>query len=127
MNKSKHGCCGDMGKMRRTPVLGGHSRLRQLRQFNFGLQYIEENQLRVVVPLPGLDKSTLKVRARSDIVSISAKVKDELVNYSVRPEDNWDIVLDYPVIAESAKANYADGILFVNFELVEPPQDVEVN
>lgn len=112
---------------RRAPVMGGHWRLRQLRQFNFGFQYEEGNKLRVVVPLPGVDHGSLKVKAKEQILSISASVKEDLRQYAAegREDDSWDIVLDYSVIPETAKANYSDGILIVDIDLKYPPSDVD--
>ena len=119
---------GGFRGFRRAPVLGGHWRLRQLRQFDFGYQYIEgEKTLRLVVPLPGLDKETLKVRAKADMVTISASVKNELKAYATRPEDSWDIMLQEEVIPTSSKAKYSDGILIVDFEMATPPENVEIN
>lgn len=106
--------------------MGGPWRLRQLRQFNFGFQYEEENTLRVVIPLPGLAKDGIKIRAKGNVLSISATVKENLRKYAVRPDDSWDIILEQEVIPESAKAKYSDGVLIVDFELKYPGEDVEI-
>ncbi|MCE7735527.1 MAG: hypothetical protein GPJ54_11660 [Candidatus Heimdallarchaeota archaeon] len=127
-HRTKQRSFGHFQGIRRAPVLGGHWRLRQLRQFNFGYQYVENDKfLRLVVPLPGLDKDSLKVRAKPDIVTISATVKEDLKQYSVRPEDSWDILLDYDIIPATSKANYTDGVLIVDFELAAPPEKVDIN
>lgn len=110
---------------KRAPVMGGHWRLRQLRQFDFGFQYEEENQLRVVIPLPGIDRDTLKVKAKENMVSISVSVSENFRKYATRPEDSWDIILDYEVLPESAKAKYVDGILTVDLDLKFPASDVD--
>ena len=110
---------------RRAPVLGGPWRLRQLRQFDFGFQYEEENKLRVCVPLPGLAKDGLKIKAKTNSLSISARVRDDFAKYAARPEDQWEIMLETSVIPESAKAKYSDGILLVDFDLSNPSTDVE--
>lgn len=110
---------------KRAPVMGGHWRLRQLRQFDFGFQYEEENQLRVVIPLPGIDRDTLKVKAKENMVSISVSVSENFRKYATRPEDSWDITLDYEVLPESAKAKYVDGILTVDLDLKFPASDVD--
>ena len=73
--------------MRRAPVWGWPWRLRQLRQFDFGFQYEEDNRLRVVVPLPGLAKDGLKIKAKENLLSVSARVRDDLAKYAARPED----------------------------------------
>ncbi len=110
---------------KRAPVMGGHWRLRQLRQFDFGFQYEEENQLRVVIPLPGIDRDTLKVKAKENMVSISVSVAEKFRKYATRPEDSWDITLDYEVLPESAQAKYVDGLLTVDLELKFPASDVD--
>ncbi len=51
---------------------------------------------------------------------------EEFTQYAVRPVDHWDIVLDYQVVADSAKAKYSDGVLIVDFDLADPPLDVPV-
>jgi HSP20 family molecular chaperone IbpA len=109
----------------RAPVLGGNWRLRQLRQFDFGFQYEEDGTLRVVVPLPGIQKDGLQVKAKSQLLSISASVQEGLRNYATRPDDSWDIVLQEEVIPESAKARYIDGVLLVDLELKHPPSDIK--
>jgi len=111
-------------QFRRAPVLGGHWRLRQLRQFDFGFQYEEDGKLRVVIPLPGIGEGGLKVQAKERLLSISATVKEELAKYATRPEDNWEIVLQEAVIPESAKATYKTGVLLVDFELADPGHEV---
>ena len=110
---------------KRAPVMGGHWRLRQLRQSNFGFQHEEENKLRVVIPLPGIDRETLQVKAKENMVSISVSVSEQFVKYAARPEDSWDIILDFEVLPESAKAKYVDGILTIDLDLKYPAQDVE--
>lgn len=112
-------------KWKRAPVMGGHWRLRQLRQFDFGFQYEEGNQLRVVVPLPGIDRDTLKVKAKENMVSISVSIAENFKKYAARPEDSWDISLDFEVLPESAKAKYVDGILTVDLDLKYPASDVD--
>ncbi|MHA2091500.1 MAG: Hsp20/alpha crystallin family protein [Candidatus Kariarchaeaceae archaeon] len=113
-----------MRYMRRAPVAGGHWRLRQLRQFNFGFQYEEDQKLRVVVPLPGIAKDGLQVKAKENLLSISAKVRSDLERYSVRPQDSWDIILDAVVMPDTAKAKYHDGVLLVDIDLKNPSTDV---
>ncbi|OLS29293.1 MAG: hypothetical protein HeimC2_01410 [Candidatus Heimdallarchaeota archaeon LC_2] len=110
---------------KRAPVMGGHWRLRQLRQFDFGFQHEEDNKLRVVVPLPGIDRDTLKVKAKENMVSISATVSENFIKYAARPEDSWDIILDFEVLPETAKAKYLDGILTVDLDLKHPARDVD--
>ncbi|MHA2100135.1 MAG: Hsp20/alpha crystallin family protein [Candidatus Kariarchaeaceae archaeon] len=112
-------------KWMRAPVMGGHWRLRQLRQFDFGFQYEENNKLRVVVPLPGIDKESLQVKAKENLVSISVSVAEQFRKYAARPEDSWDIVLDFEVLPETAKAKYVDGILTVDLDLKYPASDVD--
>ena len=112
-------------RFRRAPVLGGHWRLRQLRQFDFGFQHEEDGKLRVVIPLPGIGEGGLKVQAKEQLLSVSATVKDEFKRYATRPEDTWEIVLQEKVIPESAKATYKSGLLFIDLDLVDPGHEVE--
>ena len=105
--------------------MGGHWRLRQLRQFNFGFQHEEDGKLRVVIPLPGVQKDGLQVKAKERLLSVSATVREDLEKYAVRPDDSWDIVLNEEVIPESASAKYMDGILLIDLDLKYPSQDVE--
>jgi HSP20 family molecular chaperone IbpA len=113
-------------KIRRAPVIGGPRRLRQLRQFDFGFQHDEEDKLRVVVPLPGISKDSLKVRVKNNILSISVSVKEEYHKYATRPDDSWDIYLLEEVVQDSALAKYKDGLLFIDFELKHTSKDVEI-
>ena len=110
---------------KRAPVMGGHWRLRQLRQFDFGFQFEEDNKLRVVVPLPGIDRDTLKVKAKENMLSVSVGIAEKFRKYATRPEDNWDIRLDFEVLPDTAKAQYIDGILTVDLDLKDPAQDVD--
>ncbi len=105
--------------------MGGHWRLRQLRQFDFGFQHEEDGKLRVVIPLPGIGEGGLEVKAKEQILLVKASVKEELRQYSTRPDDEWEIVLQDRVVPESAKASYKSGILFVDLELADPGVPVE--
>ncbi len=109
----------------RAPVIGDPWRLRQLRQFNFGFQYEEDGKLRVVIPLPGIDRDSLKVRAKENILSISANIREDLVKYSVRPDDSWDLILEQEVLPETAKAKYLEGVLLVDLDIKDPPKDID--
>ena len=114
----------------RAPVMGGHWRLRQLRQFDFGYQYEEINDetklqyLRVVIPLPGISPDGLKVKAKERLLTVSASVSNEFRDYATRPDDSWDIVLEQAVKPDTAKAKYSKGVLFVDIELAYPSSDV---
>lgn len=115
---------GRHGSWGRAPVLGGPWRLRQLRQFDFGFQYEEEDFLRVVIPLPGVDKNSLKVKAKERLLSISSSVREDLEKYATRPEDTWDIVLEQSVDPETAKAKYVDGVLLVDLALDDTSTEI---
>lgn len=128
MTHEKHGHRGGKHRrrrFRRAPVMGGHWRLRQLRQFDFGFQHEEDGKLRVVIPLPGIGEGGLEVKAKEQILLVKASVKEELRQYSTRPDDEWEIVLQDRVVPESAKASYKSGILFVDLELADPGVPVE--
>jgi len=112
-------------KFRRAPVLGGNWRLRQLRQFDFGFQYVEDNKLRVVVPLPGIGEGGLNVQAKERLLLVSASVREDLREYSTRPDDKWEIVLQEAVIPDTAKASYKAGVLLVDIELLDPGHEVD--
>ena len=110
---------------KRAPVRGGHWRLRQLRQFDFGFQWVEDSKLRVVIPLPGIDRDNLGVKSTAQVLSISVKIREDLAKYSVRPTDQWEIILDEEVVPETAKAKYVEGVLLVDIDLKYPPSEVD--
>lgn len=75
----------------------------------------EENKVRVLVEMPGVTKETIKVNATETLVKINAK------------HDSRKYVTEVPIEARidpnTADAKYNNGVLEINFELVEAPED----
>jgi len=98
---------------------------------NFGFAYgghyktyqkINDGNLEVYILAPGIDKTSLKIRAKQDKLTVRANHKD----LPIFKDKELHIVesLNEDVIADDAKAKYSDGVLLVTFPLSDPGFEV---
>ncbi|MHA2098748.1 MAG: Hsp20/alpha crystallin family protein [Candidatus Kariarchaeaceae archaeon] len=80
---------------------------------------VENDNLVVQLVLPGVVKSSIRVRAKIDKLEVNAVHKDEVFLF---PHNEAHKILDLEneVIPENAEALYSDGILTVTFRLADP-------
>lgn len=87
-------------------------------------QSVEDDKLVVVLPLAGIEKETLKIRAKEDTLVIKAEIKEDLKKYLGKGAKDIRIKLQEAVDSGSAKAKYADGVLKVTFTVSETGEPV---
>ncbi|UZE92444.1 MAG: Hsp20/alpha crystallin family protein [Methanosarcinales archaeon] len=73
-----------------------------------------DDEVKVVVEMPGIDKDDIKLDTSETSLDISAKTRDR--EYSER------VALPARVDSNSAKANYKNGVLEVTLKRVEPKE-----
>ncbi|MEG2075185.1 MAG: Hsp20/alpha crystallin family protein [Victivallaceae bacterium] len=96
---------------------------------NLGLADIDlqEAEITVSLPLPGVKKDDIAIELNNDYLTIESKMCEEKSDCKdkngrfIRQERvcrnyNQTVKLPCPVIGESAKAKYTDGVLTVNFQ-----------
>ena len=80
--------------------------------------YEEEDQLRVVADLPGVEKSDISLKCDGDVLTISAATAareyDERIDLPARVDEH------------SASATYNNGVLEVTFDRVEDSADIDL-
>ncbi len=86
----------------------------------------KEDVLTLFISLPGIDKSSLKVRANSEFIIYSANLKEELAKASGTEKVDGRIPLMDEVNTESIKARYEDGILYLTLDKIETGETIEV-
>lgn len=84
---------------------------------------IENDNLVVQLVLPGVEKTSISVRARRNKIEVNAVRKKDVFLF---PESEAHKILDleHDVIPENGVAVYSDGILTVTFKLAEPGIEV---
>ena len=96
--------------------------------FSFGSHYktyqkIKDGHLEVYILALGIDKTSLKIRAKQDKLTVRANHKD----LPIFQDRELHIVEDLheDVVADAAKAKYSDGVLLVSFPISDPGFEVE--
>jgi HSP20 family protein len=79
----------------------------------------DDNKVRVLVEMPGVIKSVIKVKATESLVKIRAEYESR--KYAT------EVPLEVKMDPDSAQATYNNGILDLSFKLVEAPRDEGVN
>ncbi|MCY3414969.1 MAG: hypothetical protein INQ03_25185 [Candidatus Heimdallarchaeota archaeon] len=79
----------------------------------------DETVLTIVIKIPGVDKSTIKLRAKSDKINLTAEYNKELLEYMHGKDVKMTVTLDKEVKSKEAKVKYVDGILVVTFPIDE--------
>ena len=79
----------------------------------------KDQSLKVVAEMPGVQKEDIELQATEDSLTVKAKNKDR--NYETT------VPLNNPVVADSAKATYRNGILEVVLKLKEAPKPKGLN
>jgi len=91
------------------------------------IQTEEDGELLVVTTIPGIDKTTLKVRAKTKTLSIKASIKESLHDYLGDDDVEMIISLTNDVDKTTAKASYSDGILQVRLKLADVGEEAEID
>ena len=82
-------------------------------------QEIIDNKLRIIIFLPGIDKSSLQIRNRDDVLAVSARYKDsigEIFNQTSGLEIRVNLIVK--INPTSTRASYIDGILELHLDLI---------
>jgi HSP20 family protein len=79
----------------------------------------EENKVRVLVEMPGVTKDSIKVNATETLVKINA-------NHESR-KYLTEVPIEARIDPDSADAKYNNGVLELNFELIESRKDEGVD
>jgi len=117
--------------MRTPPFMRGH-RMNQLHHKFRGMGprriLIDDSdeEVKLLIMLPGIDKSSLKVRVNDEYLVYSASVKEDISKLMEMEKFNGRVPLYDKVDSESVKAKYEDGILFVTLKKVETGNVVEI-
>lgn len=90
-------------------------------------QVIEDENLKILVELPGIDKSDMKISAKSDKLVINAKYKEELDKFYPNSSVNRSIQLIENVDPATSSAKYADGVLVITFQLENQKTEVPID
>lgn len=72
----------------------------------------EKNLVHITAEMPGVDKRAIKVSATEDTVSLEAQGEQRKYARTIR--------LALPVVPDSAKARYNNGVLDLTLELAKP-------
>lgn len=80
---------------------------------------IENDNLVVQLVLPGVEKSSIRVRARHNKLEVNAVNKKEVFLFP-QSETHKILDLEHSVIPDNGQAVYSDGILTATFKLAEP-------
>ena len=81
-------------------------------------QEIIDDKLRIIVFLPGIDKKSLQIRNRADVLAVSAKYKEnigQIFHQSNPLEIRVNLIVK--INPTSTRASYVDGILELYLDL----------
>jgi HSP20 family molecular chaperone IbpA len=90
-------------------------------------QFVDDDKLTVILSFPGIVKSTIKVRAKTDTLIVSADISEEFIKYFGKEKREKRIRLIENVNSDSARAKYIDGMLKVEFEIVDQGRDIKIS
>lgn len=82
-------------------------------------QEIIDDKLRIFIFLPGIDKASLQIRNRDDVLAVSAKYKKsigEIFNQFTPLEIRINLIVN--INPTTTQASYIDGILELYLDLV---------
>lgn len=88
--------------------------------------YLTDDEVTLVVEMPGASKETIEINVNEDSVNIHAKFSEELLNqaprYSVFKSKGYKVSVTLPVKIEEkdAKAIYKDGVLVIKAPVKKP-------
>ncbi|MHA2252558.1 MAG: Hsp20/alpha crystallin family protein [Candidatus Kariarchaeaceae archaeon] len=88
-------------------------------------QTTDNGNLIITLPVPGILKNTIKIRAKPDKMTLKAERKPELKDVFGSKDIHKVIDLDESVKPNSANAKYVDGVLTITFPLESPGYEVE--
>lgn len=129
----KHGFGPGMHKVKK--MMGGHG----MHGFAFGsggpmhkrhgshiVQKVKDDKLSVVIKVPGLDKDSIKLRAKADKLTFSGKLRGDLVDLLGEKEFKHVIKLVETVDSTQANADYRDGIMIITFPVIEEGDEISL-
>lgn len=88
-------------------------------EINLSHQEIIDNKLRIIIFLPGIDKTSLQIRNRAEVLAVSAKYKEhigQIFHQSTTLEIRINLIVK--INPTSTQASYVDGILELYLDLV---------
>lgn len=89
------------------------------------VQFKEEDDAVIVhVAAPGLDKDTVEIKAKENLIRITAEYQDEFKEFGPEFFMQFEVPLD--VDPHSGKAKYRDGMIILAFKRTSPPTKIEV-
>ncbi len=89
-------------------------------------QKVIDDELHVAVVMPGMDKASFKIRAKSDTIALDAKDDEKYRQVLGEREISLSIHLNERIDPDTISAKYADGILLFTAK-VEPAKEVSVD
>jgi len=89
-------------------------------------QEVDDDVLQIFVVMPGIDKSSLKVRSKPDKINISADLKTQYQDKLGSNTQNYVFHLIEEVLPDQASAKYQDGILSIRIPVATPPTNVNI-
>jgi len=82
-------------------------------------QEIIKDKLRIIIFLPGIEKKSLQIRNRADILAVSARYNTEISRIFNQPAPlEIRVNLIVKVDPTSTKASYTDGILKLTLDMI---------
>ena len=91
----------------------------QKKEIKLSHQEIIDDKLRIIIFLPGIDKTSLQIRNRDNVLAVSAKFKDSIgviFNQSTLLEIRVNLM--EKINPTTTRASYIDGILELYLDLV---------
>ncbi|MFV2016415.1 MAG: Hsp20/alpha crystallin family protein [Candidatus Heimdallarchaeota archaeon] len=83
---------------------------------------IEKDNLIIQLILPGVEKSSIKIKAKRNKVEVNAERKSDVFLFQHK-EAHKILDLENDVQPDNANAEYSDGILTIKFPLVNSEED----
>lgn len=90
------------------------------------VQKVKDDKLSVVIKVPGLDKDTIKLRAKADKLTFSGKLRGDLVDLLGEREFKHVVKLVETVDSTQANADYRDGVMIITFPVIEEGDEISL-
>ncbi len=82
-------------------------------------QIVKDDTLHIIIHAPGVDKSTIKLRAKSDKLTFSGKLRQDLIDLVGDKEIKIKMTFNETVDSTKADAEYKDGVMLIKFPIIE--------
>lgn len=91
------------------------------------IKQVEQNGiLHVLLHVPGLDKTSIKLRAKADKITFSGTLKPELVELLGESNVKLNVTLNVIVDATKADAHYSDGVMWIKLPIIEEGEEINI-